>query len=57
MLNISVNELSALTLTLHCMSVKDLLSAAVKGYASAENVSVEDNEKLDVCWKAIQAFL
>lgn len=57
MLNLNVTELSALTLVLRYMSVKDLLSAAMQGYTNTDNVSVEEAEKSDVCWKAIEAFL
>lgn len=57
MLKISVNELSALSLVLQFTDVKSLLQAASKGFAEHENVSVEDAEKSDLCWKAIKAFL
>lgn len=57
MLNISVNELSALTLALRFMSVEELLNAAMQGYASEDSVSAQNAEKSDVCWKAIKAFL
>ena len=57
MLNISVNELSALTLALRFMSVEELLNAAMQGYALEDSVSIQNAEKSDVCWKAIKAFL
>lgn len=57
MLNISVNELSALTLALRFMSVEELLNAAMQGYALEDSVSTQNAEKSDVCWKAIKAFL
>ena len=57
MLNISVNELSALTLALRFMSVEELVNAAMQGYALEDSVSTQNAEKSDVCWKAIKAFL
>lgn len=46
MLNISVNELSALTLALRFMSVEELLNAAMQGYALEDSVSTQNAGKI-----------
>ena len=55
MLNINLNELSALEFVLNYISVKELLLNAVKGFSEDDSERSQDNA--DICTKTIQVFL
>lgn len=55
MLNINLNELSALNFVLEYISVKDLLTYAILGFAEGKSEREQDNA--DICTKSLQAFL
>lgn len=58
MLKITTEELSALNLVLQFTTVKDLLTAAMRGFVDDE----EDNNKAlnkeisDLCWKVLKTL-
>lgn len=56
MLKLSIEELSTLNLVLKFISVPELLDAAMKGFVTNENPSFNDEEKSDLCWKALQSL-
>ena len=52
---VSLNELAALRLVLEYVSVKDLLTSAMNGFAQSEDIRSQDNA--DLCSKAVHSFL
>lgn len=52
---ITLNEVSALRLVLEYVSVKDLLTCAMTGFAEKQDTRSQDNA--DLCYKAISSFL
>ena len=52
---ITLDEMSALRLVLNYVSVKDLLTCAMTGFAEKQDTRSQDNA--DVCYKAINSFL
>jgi hypothetical protein len=54
-MKLNLDEISALKLILEFTSVKDLLTAAMNGYAAQGDVKSQDNS--DLCFKAITSFL
>ena len=57
MLRLSIEELSALNLILKECSLQEFLSAAMYGFVDCkENVSIEEQEKSDLCYKLIQTL-
>ena len=55
MLNINLNELSALEFVLNYIFVKELLTNAVKGFEEEDTERNRDNA--DICTKTLQVFL
>ena len=55
MLKINLNELSALEFVLNYISVKDLLTFAILGFAESNTERNQDNA--DICTKSLQVFL
>lgn len=55
MLNDSLLEMSALNFVLNYISLKDLITAAYKGFDC--NGTTLSLEKADVCLKALETFL
>lgn len=53
--NVSLNELAALQLVLKYVSLKDLLTQAMHGFAQIDTIKARDNA--DICSKAIDSFL
>lgn len=51
----SLNDMAALQLVLEYVSVRELLSSAMEGFASKENTHAQDNA--DLCSKAVHSFL
>ena len=51
----SLNDMAALQLVLEDVSVRELLSSAMEGFASKENTHAQDNA--DLCSKAVHSFL
>lgn len=58
MLKLNIEELSALNLVLQFTSVKELLNAAMKGFAEEgeETDVVITKEKSDLCWKVLKTL-
>lgn len=56
MLRLTIEELSTLNLILQFVSVSELLTAAMKGFVTNEIESLNDKEKSDLCWKALQSL-
>ena len=52
---VSLNELAALRLVLQYVSIKDLLTSAMNGFAQHEDTRSQDNA--DLCSKAVNSFL
>lgn len=52
---VSLDELAALRLVLNFVSVKDLLTSAMNGYAEQQDTKAKDNA--NVCFEAISTFL
>lgn len=50
-----INEQAAIKLLSTFISLKELITAAMNGFA--ENDSVKDKENADICYKAIKSFL
>lgn len=55
MLRLSIEELSALNLVLSYVSVKELLEASNKGFASNDSI-LSDNEIADLCYKVVKTL-
>lgn len=51
----NLNELAAVQLLLQFIPLKDLITAAMHGFA--EGNSLKNKENADLCYKAIEAFL
>lgn len=51
----NLNEMAAVQLLLQFISLKDLITAAMHGFADGDNI--KDKENADLCYKAIEAFL
>lgn len=51
----NLNEVAAMALVGEFISVKELLTFAMKGFAGDE--SVKSQENADLCFKALQTFL
>ena len=51
----NLNEMAAVQLLLQFISLKDLITAAMHGFADGD--SVKDKENADLCYKAVEAFL
>lgn len=51
----NLNEVAAMALVGEFISVKELLTSAMKGFA--EDESVKSQENADLCFKALQTFL
>ena len=56
MMNINLNELSALEFVLKYVSVKDLLTYAAIGFSDCDT-SERGQDNADICTKAVQVFL
>lgn len=54
-MKLSLDELTALKLVLEFVSVKDLLTSAMNGFAEEDTTKAKDNA--DLCFKAITSFL
>ena len=52
---VNLNDLAALRLVLEYVSVKDLLTSAMNGFAQKEDTRSQDNA--DLCSKAVHSFL
>lgn len=55
MLKISFNEMVALQMILEFVSVEELITSSMNGFAAEDTVKSQDNS--DICSKALQAFL
>lgn len=51
----NLNEIAAMALIGEFVSVKELLTAAMKGFAEDEDIKSQENA--DLCFKALQTFL
>lgn len=51
----NINETAALNLVMSFITVKDLLAAAMSGFAQGD--TTKDKENTDLCYKALTAFL
>jgi hypothetical protein len=51
----NLNEIAAMALIGEFVSVKELLTAAMKGFA--EDKDIKSQENADLCFKALQTFL
>ena len=56
MMNINLNELSALEFVLKYVSVKDLLTYTTIGFSDCDT-SERGQDNADICTKAVQVFL
>jgi hypothetical protein len=54
-MKLDLNELAALKMILEFVSVKELISSAMKNFAEQDTVQSQDNA--DLCFKAISSFL
>ena len=50
----NLNEIAAMALIGEFVSVKELLTAAMKGFAEDEDIKSQENA--DLCFKALQTF-
>lgn len=51
----NLNEMAAVQLLLQFIPLKDLITAAMHGFADGD--SIKDKENADLCYKAVEAFL
>ena len=51
----NLNEVAAMALVGEFISVKELLTSAMKGFS--EDESIKSQENADLCFKALQTFL
>ena len=51
----NLNEIAAMALIGEFVSVKELLTAAMKGFAEDEDIKSQENA--DLCFKVLQTFL
>jgi hypothetical protein len=51
----NLNEIAAMALVSEFVSVKELLTAALKGFAEDEDIKSQENA--DLCFKVLQTFL
>lgn len=55
MYNNNLNNVAALQMLLSFISVRDLIEAAMNGFADKD--SVQDKENADLCYKVLKAYL
>lgn len=51
----NINDMAALNLVMSFITVKELLIAAMSGFAQGD--TTRDKENTDLCYKALTAFL
>lgn len=54
MLKLTIEELSALNMVLQFTTVKELLTAAMHGFAESEET--RNKEVSDLCWKVLKSL-